>query len=458
MAGPTLSLRSGTYRIELTVSNGTAESAPAVLTISVNGAPTAMIRAPSGNIAPDATGQARIVLDGSASSDPDKDALKYRWKCLTPSGESIGVTIDPVASPSVNLRAGTYRIELTVNDGAGDSEPFAIVLTVGGTNRPPTAVIKELAAVVRPDPKTGLANIVLDGSLSSDPDGDALKYRWRCLAASSGATILVLDPVPNPSVRLHAGAYKIELIVSDGVADSAPHTRSITVNTPPTAKAGDSQNLFDDGSGMRQVKLDGSRSSDPEAGKGQTLVYSWTCATATPGAAAGPTPSMAFPVGTHTVRLTVSDGMDSAQDQIVIIVMPPLSGARTAASPTTVGRTSSLADVMFFLLLPEGKSVSDIDAQAPIYLDLNGTRILLTRDPTYSHKKYTVATFTDRQKVLTAAGTANGAKTAAVSLRLKGGQTVSGAVRLEIVPGFGPNLTTVLAERTSYYLDTKIWR
>jgi hypothetical protein len=259
------------------------------------------------------------------------------------------------------------------------------------------------------------------------------------------------------------------------VADSAPFTVSVAVNTPPIAKAGDSQNLFDDGSGTRQVKLDGSRSFDPEAGKGQTLVYSWTCATATPGAASGPTAAMAFPVGTHTVVLTVTDGMDSAQDKMQITVMPPLAGARTAASPgtrrnntvsgrhrsgtrSTVGRTSTVSEVKFYLLLPAGKSVSDVDTQAPMYLDLNGTRIPLARDPTYNHKKYTVVTLADRQKVLAAAGATNGLKTATVSVRLKTGEIVCGALRFEVVPGFGPNLVTVLAERTGYYFDTKIWR
>jgi hypothetical protein len=460
VASPTLSLRSGTYRIELTVSNGTANSAPAVVTVSVNAAPTAVIKAPNGSVTPDAaTGLARIILDGSGSTDPDKDALKYRWQCLTPSGGATGVAIDPVANPSVSLRAGTYRIELMVNDGAGDSAPSAVTLTVGGrVNTPPTAAIKGPEGVARPDAKTGLAQIVLDGSASSDPEGDPLKYRWRCLTAGGGATAVALEPVPAPSVRLGAGAYKIELTVNDGVADSAPCTVSVTVNTAPIAKAGDSQNLFDDGSGTRLVKLDGSRSFDPEAGKGQTLVYSWACATATPGTASGPTTSMAFSVGTHTVSLTVSDGMDSAQDKMQVTVLQALSGARMASSPGTVGRTSTVSDIKFYLLLPAGKSVSDVDTQASMYLDLNGTRIPLARDPTYSHKKYTVVTLANRLTVLAAGGATNGSKTAVVSLRLKTGESVSGALRLEIVAGFGPNLITVLTERTAYYLDTKIWR
>jgi hypothetical protein len=45
-----------------------------------------------------------------------------------------------------------------------------------------------------------------------------------------------------------------------------------------------------------------------------------------------------------------------------------------------------------------------------------------------------------------------------VSLRLKSGQSVCGALRFEIVPGFGPNVFTVVTERTAYYFDTKTWK
>ena len=238
---PSVNLRIGTYRIELTVNDGAGDSAPFAVMLTVGGTnkpPTAVIKGPSGTVRTDpATGLAKIALDGSQSSDPDKDILKYSWRCLTPTGEPTGITISPVARPSVDLRAGTYRIELTVNDGQTDSAPAAITVTAK-ENAAPTAVIKELDVVMRPDAKTGLAQIVLDGSLSSDPDGDTLKYRWRCLTASSGTTILVLDSVPSPSVRLQAGSYKIELIVNDGVTDSAPSTspsRSIPRRSPKRA-------------------------------------------------------------------------------------------------------------------------------------------------------------------------------------------------------------------------------
>jgi len=427
----------------------------------VSSGPTAVARGPSGTIQPDSgTGLARIVLDGSQSADPEGNELQYRWECLTSGGEPAGIPIESIASPTVDLPAGIYRIVLTVSNGQAESAPATLTFTVasGLPKSPPTAVIQGPTGVVRPDPATGLAQIALDGSSSRDPDQQGLKYNWKCLTASGQATGVTISPAARPSLSLRPGTYRIELTVSNGTADSAPAVLAVTVNTPPVAKAGDSQNLYDDGTGARQVKLDASQSFDPEAGKSQMLTYSWTCATAQPGAASGCTASLLFPVGTHTVLLAVSDGMESAHDKLQITVLASLPSTRTVASPTTVGRTSTIPDVKFYLLLPAGKTVSAVDTQTPIYLDLNGTRIPLPRDPTYGHKKCTVVTFTDRQKILAAAGATNGPKTATVSLRLKTGEMVCGAVHLEIVPGFGPNLATVLAERTAYYLDTKIWK
>ena len=342
VASPSVSLSAGTYRIQLTVSNGSADSSPAAIMITVaagivNMPPTAVIQGPTGTVRTDpVTGLAKVAVDGTQSSDPEKRSLKYTWRCLTASGTPENVTIDPVASPTLSLRVGTHQIELIVNDGTMDSLPATLTITIVA-NAPPTATARGPNEVVRPNPATGLAKVALDGSQSSDPDKDPLKYKWKCLTVGGGATGVTVDSVACPLISVPAGAYRIELTVNDGAADSAPAVVFVTTNTVPTAKAGDPQVVYDEGNGACQAKLDGTRSSDPEAGKGQTLVYSWACSTANPSAASGPAPSLVFPVGVHKVVLTVSDGVESSQDATQVTVQPAAAGARSAASPSTVG-------------------------------------------------------------------------------------------------------------------------
>jgi len=420
--------------------------------------PMAVAKGPSGTIRADAmTGYAKVTLDGTQSTDPAGAALKYTWKCLTP-----GITIDSVASPTVNLRPGTYNIELTVSNGTASSAPVAITITVMAAtvvpNSAPTAVIKGPAGVVQTDPATGLAKITLDGSQSSDPDQDVLKYSWRCLTADGQPAGVTIGAVANPSLSLRCGTYKIELTVNDGTVNSSPVAITVTVNTVPTAEAGEPQVVSADAAGARLVTLDGSKSFDPEAGKGQILSYSWTCATANPGSASGPAPSLVFPIGTHTVVLVVSDGIESAQDTTQVTVTSALTASRVAASPSTVGRTSTVPDVKFYLLMPAGKSVSDVDTRATITLDLNGTKIPLERDLDYDHKKYTVVACADRGKILAVVGATNGSQSGTVCARLKTGETFFGTINLNITAGSGPSPIQVFAERASYYLDTHTWR
>ncbi|MEN6307312.1 MAG: chitobiase/beta-hexosaminidase C-terminal domain-containing protein [Anaerohalosphaeraceae bacterium] len=65
-------------------------------------------------------------------------------------------------------------------------------------------------------------DIRLDGSGSSDSDGDVLTYRWML----SGKVIAANT---NPTVSLPAGVHTITLVVSDGVAESEPDEVVVTV-------------------------------------------------------------------------------------------------------------------------------------------------------------------------------------------------------------------------------------
>ncbi|HWH08630.1 MAG TPA: PKD domain-containing protein, partial [Candidatus Thermoplasmatota archaeon] len=137
----------------------------------------------------------------------------------------------------------------------------------------------------------------VDASGSADPDGDALTYAW---SFGDGATAAGREARHDYAA---AGTYTVALTVSDGKA-SATATRSVTAvrpNAAPTAA------FLVEGADLTW-RFDASPSSDPD---GDALAYAWDFgdgATAT-----GPTATRAYAApGAYEVRLTVSDGRESA--------------------------------------------------------------------------------------------------------------------------------------------------
>jgi probable HAF family extracellular repeat protein len=101
--------------------------------------------------------------------------------------------------------------------GSLDGVFQVFVMTVGGSaNQSPVA--------------TALANVItdcqtpvtLDGSASSDPDGDALTFEW-----SSGATVLGTEPTLTATFGL--GVHTVTLTVTDPCGESSQSTAQVSV-------------------------------------------------------------------------------------------------------------------------------------------------------------------------------------------------------------------------------------
>jgi hypothetical protein len=154
-----------------------------------------------------------IALDGTKSSDPEKESLTYLWTLVSkPDGSNLTIPESskskPVIQPDV---AGEYLIQLTVSDGANTSTVDEVKITAVD-NRPPVALAGD-------DLTTSFHHTVtLDGSKSYDPEGQALIYQWSFITKpqNSNASIQGAN-TSNPSVHADKeGLYTLKLKVSDG--------------------------------------------------------------------------------------------------------------------------------------------------------------------------------------------------------------------------------------------------
>ncbi len=319
-------------------------------------------RPPIANAGPDVVAFVgdTVMLDGSASSDPDGNPLTYLWTLrLRPAGSTAALSSATAIMPTfVADQAGRYEIDLVVNDGIVNSAVDTVVVTTPPANTNPVANAGPDQNAV-----TG-QTVTLNGTGSTDIDGDVLTYAWIFTARPAGSAATLANPtsaMPTfvPDVP---GTYTAQLTVDDGRGGS--NSDSVNINTtqanrPPTANAGPDQAVIV----SQQVLLDGAGSSDPDS---NPLIYRWTLiarpagSSATLTGATTQTPSfIADRAGDFIVQLIVNDGfVDSAPDTAVITTSNtrPVANAgpdQTVAQGATVsldgsGSTDANGDPLTF--------------------------------------------------------------------------------------------------------------
>ena len=109
------------------------------------------------------------------------------------------------------------------------------------------------------------SSVTLDGSKSSDPDGDKLSYSWSFISRPSGSTASFSNnTVVNPSFTADKeGIYVIQLIVNDGSLSSSPDNLVINAasNAAVYISTDKSNYLKDDTLGLQVRVINPSKSS-----------------------------------------------------------------------------------------------------------------------------------------------------------------------------------------------------
>ena len=324
----------------LVVSDGkSTRGADVIVTVKHNNlAPTAVASVPA--TAPELT---NVILDGSASSDPDLDPLTYSWvqtagtpvlinqNANSPTASFTHVISGPHSNPGEML-----EFTLTVSDGIASNTGAPVQVFIQNVNQAPTADAGHADPVFD---NVGL--VTLDG-MGTDPDGDSVSLRWQQV---SGPAVMLNDAnTANPSfsappVSEAQGSVTLtfQLIANDSTGagdtaalDSAPSTVDVLVkhhNRPPVADAGHAQDVPE----QTVVTLDGSGSYDPDV---DPLTYAWV-------QTAGPYVGVLDNTDPAHPKFTAPDvgpaGVTLTFQLIVTDSAPAGSGGDLSSQPSTVG-------------------------------------------------------------------------------------------------------------------------
>jgi len=350
-----------------------------------------------------AAGSNRTVVTGSAvtlagtATDANGQALTPTWSFNgpLPAGSTAVLlnanTLTPSFTPNVG---GTYNLTLSVTDGT-----FTVTSNMSVTaNTRPVANAGPNQAVLVP------ATVTLDGSGSSDADGNAISYLWSLSRPAGSSASLSNATAQKPTFLADVGGpYTATLTVSDGSLVSSPvSTVLISANTRPVANAGAAQSVTT----TAVVQLNGSGSQDAD---GNPLTYAWSLArpaasTAVLSSTTSVSPTFtADAAGLYTATLTVNDGFVNSVPANVAVTATVGNAApiaRATAPATAVvgatitfdGSTSSDADsnpltYAWTLSRPAGSAatLSNATAQKPtLVADVGGsyTATLVVNDGT----------------------------------------------------------------------------
>jgi outer membrane protein OmpA-like peptidoglycan-associated protein len=159
------------------------------------------------------------------ASDPDNDPLTYTYSAT---GGALEGTGPEARWNSTGVAAGSYTVNVKVDDGKGGSASCAVDIKVEEKpNHPPTATLSVERSPILPGERTV---VTCNGS---DPDNDPLTYSYT---STGGQIVGSGSNVQFDATGLKAGSYTVKCTVNDGRGGAADASGSVEVKEPPQIK------------------------------------------------------------------------------------------------------------------------------------------------------------------------------------------------------------------------------
>ena len=186
------------------------------------------------------------LLDGSSSQG---EGLRFSWALLDGPADVDLTDADAQTAYLQPTEEGIYTLSLAVCDRwdrCDEAETWALVGEAASRQR--LASFGGVALDVKPFGKNrapeaeastrrslGLGGTIqLDGTASSDPDGDSLRYRWTFTSRPAGSALTDAD-ITNSTSALASfsgdvkGTYGVKLVVRDGMLSDSVQVEGLIV-------------------------------------------------------------------------------------------------------------------------------------------------------------------------------------------------------------------------------------